>query len=364
MDNIELFLRKFNAENNYYIGLLNKKIGDVINPILVNNVINNLYDNPNYIYQISKIKNIDKDFILLNDSFRFKIISIITASHLINLEDINGDVIETDKKYIDKLTNDTYKGLLIADLDNLDGSSIFLSNPIISNILCIINIIKKELNDLSNPWVLEIRNIIESIESMFILFDKSCFSQAMSVFRQALEQYITIKCLAMYPNALSSFLSHQDITIKDAIKTLSKEELDEYIKNNNLNYNNYKSYLNYGWLDEIEEFRILKKEKPNTKYSIKTVSIISDSLDFYDAMDFASNYVHSNFVFVKLNWNMVLSEVIDGIYQIIDWLINNDNLSLEFNFIINGFNFIELYNEIKNRALDLIKNEDFDYNIK
>lgn len=287
--------RKILSDEKYYKNLYEKKFEGLVSPIFVNNVYNRFLSHTNYIVDISKIKKIDMDIIILNDTFRLRVVNTIISCHLFNLEDIHSTIVETDVNYIDKLCEDVYNNLVISNLDDLELNSVFLSNPLVCDILFMTSFLKSHINkNDETPWNLEIKNILDSFESMLILISKSCFSQAMSVFRQAVEQYMILKCLNIYPQAKESFLKHQEITIKDATGNLSEEELDSYIKENNLTYNNYKSYLNYGWLDSVEKFRKMKEENPRVKYSIKTVSIVADIPQFYEAMDFASNYVHSN----------------------------------------------------------------------
>lgn len=347
--------RKILSDEKYFNNLYEKKFNGLASPQFVNNVYNRFLTHTDYIVNISKIKNIDMDIIVLNDTFRLKIVNTIISCHLFNLEDIKATIVESDINYIDKLCSDVYSNLLISNLTDLELDSIFLSNPLVCDILFMTSFLKEHIKKINEtPWNMEIKNILDSFESMLILISKSCFSQAMSVFRQAVEQYMILKCLDIYPEAKESFLEHQKITIKDATGILSEEELDDYIKENKLTYNNYKSYLNYGWLDSIEKFRKMKEENPRTKYSIKTVSVVADIPDFYEAMDFASNYVHSNFVFVKMDWNLVISQIIDGIFEMLDLFIDEfEGLS----FIINGYDFKKLYIDIKERGLDIIKDE-------
>lgn len=359
--NFEILQRKIISDENYYKNIYEKKFGKYVKPEFVSSVFDTFFSHPEYVINLSRIKEIDKDIILLNDTFKLKIVNTIISCHLFNLEDIDACIVENDKNYLEKLSNDVYNTLLLANFDDFFDNSLFLSSPMISNILYISNYIKKEILKLPlNPWTLELKNILDSTKSLLILFNNGCFSQAMAVFRQAVEQYIILKCLNIYPEAKMSFLAHQDITIRDATGVLSKEELDDYIKENNLTYNNYKSYLNYGWLDSIEDFRRLKEENPRTKYSIKTVSQVANIPDFYEAMDFASNYVHSNFVFVDVKWNIVISEVIDGLYDILDMIID----MIDIKYVVNGFDFLDLYENIKNMSRKIIGNEELDYHIE
>lgn len=360
MQNMDFFIRKKIEEDNYFNKKLDSKFKDKINNEVFSDVLNKFYEREDIIKSISKYKNVDENFIKYNNMFKYKLMHVLVANHVFNENDIHEDVFPKSKEYQDKLINNLYEGILNENLNDLEICSLFLSNPAISNILSILDIIdeniKKNPNDFYN---LEFKHIIDSLKSMIILFNYKCFPQAMSVFRQALEQYITLVALEQNKNAIESFLNHQAITIKDATKKLSKEELDEYIVNNNLTYNTYKSYMNYGWLDSIKKFRELKEKKPNTKYSIKTVAQIANVMNFYDAMDFASNYVHSNFVFLDVDWNMVLKEVLDGVYEIVEWCVNSYKKLYKDIFIINDFDYFELFKKIEERTLRIIKDDNY-----
>ena len=105
----------------------------------------------------------------------------------------------------------------------------------------------------------------------------------------------------------------------------------------------------------------MKDSNPKIKYSIKTTAEISDSMEFYDAMNFASNYVHSNFVFVDINWNIVISEVLDGTYQILDWLLFMYLDLDKKSFVINDIDYMELYRNEKDRILNVIKKNSYEF---
>lgn len=364
--NDEILARKILAEGEYFNRQIEKNIGKSIDVALCSKISQMFLQTKDYVLSLAHARNLNPDFIQLSELFKIKLMSVITAVHQFNLVEDPSTVINDD--YLKRLLLEVYRGLLVADFDNLTGSTIYMSNPAISMAVFLLKELKERgMQGIKDPlkkdiYEREIGHLIESMLSVIELFNNKCYPQAMSVFRQALEIFITMRTLEMYPEALQSFLEHQAVTIDDALETMSKKALDEYIAANNLTYNNYKSYLNYGWLDAIEKFRELKKENPRIKYSIKTTSEISDSMEFYDAMNFASNYVHSNFVFVNIDWNIVMSEVLDGTYQIIDWLTlraikDNPNVLL-----INDINYYELYLKEKERCLSIIKRDDYKFN--
>ncbi|MGM9971499.1 MAG: DUF5677 domain-containing protein [Anaeroplasmataceae bacterium] len=364
MQDIKEYIMTIEQEEKYINSKLDYEFSNTVGKEIVAITLKNFYLNTELVNNLCKIKGVSYEFILYNKLFKYKLMFVIISTHLFNLSDINETVYEKDLNYQNKLLMDVYYNLLNEDFTKLEISSLFLSNPAISNICSMLRIIYDNIKLDNDVISLQIKSIIESINAMVILLNNKCFSQAMSVFRQALEQYITVVALESNLNALPSFVDHQSITIKDATKSLTKEELDKYISDNNLTYNTYKSYMNYGWLDEVEAFKKLREAKPNTKYSIKTVALITDSMSFYDAMDFASNYVHSNFLFLNVNWDMVISEVLDGIYEIIDWIINIYTKRNNKLFIINGFDYLNLYKSLKEKSLRVISDEEYKFNIK
>ena len=364
-NNDEILARKLFAEGEYYNKLITRNLDKDIDMNLISRITNEILCNKDYVYSISKARNVNPDFITLSEMFRIKLLSVIGSCYKFDLAE-NPNLIINDN-YIKCLSDETYRGLLIANYIDLLGSTSFNSNPAIALPLFILNLLKEREMDIKGDLIKkdvyrrEISELISSIEAMFTLFNNKCFPQAMSVFRQALEIFITIRTLDLFPESLESFIKHQAVTIDDALETMGKKKLDEYITSNNLTYNNYKSYLNYGWLDSIEKFRKMKEGNPRIKYSIKTTAEISDSMEFYDAMNFASNYVHSNFVFVDINWDVVLSEVLDGVYQIIDWLIEH---SITYNkdvLVLNGLDYSKLYKTQKDRILKVIKKDNYKF---
>ncbi len=361
--NEEIILKKIMAESKYYDKIISLKMKDGFDAKFIVYISKRFLEDKDILYSISKAKALDIDFILYSDVFKLKLAQAITSAKKFN-DEIDNNL--KDEEYITFITYESYKTLLTMNFyDNFIFSS-FLTNKIISLVNFMLELLKEKIplsiNDKleRDVYTKEIEDLIDSMTSVFNLFDRGCHSQAMSVFRQALEIFITIKTLNMYKAALPSFIDHQAITIEDALEHLSKKDLDLYITNNNLTYNNYKSYLNYGWLDSIELFKKMKEENPKIKYSIKTVAQISDSMEFYDAMNFASNYVHSNFVFVDINWDIVISEVLDGTIQMIDFmigLIEDKNL-----LIVNGIDYLKLYLEEKERIIKVINKEGYVFN--
>ena len=367
MDNPEILISKKNmAEEEYYDVLIKKYIGSDINFPLCATITKMFIENPNYVLSLAKARSLNPDFITLSDAFKIRIMSVIVATYRFDMNE-NPNLI-VDDTYLKRLLEEVYRGLLCADFYDMAGNSIFLSNPAISMTMHIFAILReKGMESITDPvkrdvYTREIDNLIDSMTTVFSLFDKKCFPQAMSVFRQALEIFITIRTLDMFPESLSSFVEHQRVTIEDALETMGKKGLDDYIKSHDLTYNNYKSYLNYGWLDSIPLFQEMKKDNPKIKYSIKTTAEISSSMEFYDAMNFASNYVHSNFVFVNINWDIVISEVLDGAYQIIDWLIEKSAITNQDILNINGIDYKKLYYKEKERILNVIKNDSYSFN--
>lgn len=347
----EIFERKIAAEQRNFTDLLEKKLENFIAPELAFEVLEDFYKNNLMIEIISKNKGIDADFFRYNEMVQLNVL-IVIASINQNLKYLG---IESSKENILKRL---YDAVITANMEFLDDSTIFMSNPIISNISHIVNVIKKELNETNHLYNVMLNNILDSIYSLLILFDKKCYTQAMSVFRQALEHFITLKALDMNPGAIESYLEHQAITAKEVLGELSPEELDQYIKDNNLTYNTYKSYMNYGWLDYVDSYVKAKEEKPKLKYGIKVITDVTGQQEFYEAMDFASNYVHPNFIFVNVDWDMVIKEVLDGIYQMLDWVCMwfvKNNKSIDS---------YDVYERIKKEAYDIIKLENYTFNIR
>lgn len=350
----DILSKKIKADQEYFNKLIVDKISEYITPdIAVSTLINFLNDDES-VLKLANIKNINPDFIKYNEMVHLKIVSVITAIYLNDLQEYNEFRI-TNERLLD--------ALIISDFNILESSTIFLSNPVISNVISAIYASKEGFKDTEGFYNKMINNIVDSLKGVIELFNEKMYMQAMFLFRQALEHFITLKALDMNKNAMESYMYHQRITAAEVLGEFSQDDLDKFIVDNNLTYNTYKSYMNYGWLDSVEAFAQAKKEKPKLKYSIKTIAEITGQQEFYEAMDFASNYVHPNFIFVNVNWNMVLIEVLDGIYQILDWILE---LSIKEGkpCYLYGENSIELYKKYKEYAKELFKNENYNFNIK
>lgn len=351
--------RKIAADQRRFQEMLDNKLADSIHPALAISVLQIIISNDEWINRITDVKNISADFIRFNEMARYKIITIIASIHLNDKE--LGNVVINDE-YLKGLARRTYDALFVSDFNNLEGTSLFMSNPYISNLLNMIDMIMPEANS-NNVYARILTNIFESIKSVFILFDYKCYNQAMSVFRQALEHFITLKALDLNQQALESYINHQMVTVADVLHEMSAEDLDKYIKDNNLTYNTYKSYMNYGWLDAIPAFVKAKEEKPRIKYSIKTIADITGQQEFYEAMDFASNYVHPNFIIVDVNWDMVITEVLDGCYQMVSWGLEK-NIANGNSLIRCDVDFVKLYNDIMKEAILNTSKDKYCFNIK
>lgn len=347
----EIIEKKLAADQRNFTILFEKKLKDYISPKLAFEILDEFYKNDELVSLITKIKGYDIDFFRYNEMIHLNILIVISA---INQNLIALNIIPTKEEILKRL----FDGVLTANLEFLDDSTVFMSNPIISNITNTIKYIKDDIKESNHLYNVMLNNILDSLSSLLVLFDRKCFTQAMSVFRQALEHFITLKALDMNPNAIDSYLRHQAITAKEVLGDLSAEELDEYIKENNLTYNTYKSYMNYGWLDSVEAYRKAKEEKPKLKYGIKVITDVTGQQEFYEAMDFASNYVHPNFIFVNVNWDMVIKEVLDGIYQMLDWVLDwlrRAGKQVEC---------FDVYLRIKKEAYDIIGLENYTFNIR
>lgn len=352
---MDLFEKKFIADQEHFKAMLDTKLSNLIDPEKAIGAMKLFYQNHEAVSMISAAKRMSEDFFRYNEMVQLNIL-LVAASINLDLE-YNG--VKATKEDLAKALS---TGMLVANLDVLEDTSVFVSNPIISNVINTIQIVKEK--NIDNPFYEKMLiNILDSLQSVITLFDKKCFTQGMSVFRQALEHFITLKALDMNPNAMESYLEHQRITAADVLGEMTPEDLDNYIKENNLTYNTYKSYMNYGWLDEVEAYRKAKEEKPKLKYGIKVITDVTGQQEFYEAMDFASNYVHPNFIFVSVDWDLVISEVLDGIYQMLDWILEylkSNGISLDKD----GFDYSNVYIEIKNHAHKSLENGNYKFNIR
>jgi hypothetical protein len=87
-------------------------------------------------------------------------------------------------------------------------------------------------------------------------------------------------------------------------------------------------YIDYGWLDSIEEF---KTDKSKKMYRVKSMAKLIGLSEYYEWYANWSNYVHSNFLLLDIDWNHMvniavyqMSNLLLGMLDMYMWLTGYD----------------------------------------
>lgn len=309
--------------------------------------------------------------------FNIKLCSMICANYafdttLLSIDEKNKII--KDNNYISNLIKETTLSLVFSkNIDVTLSNGLFLHNPLINTILSISNKIKYEIDNkliiedtiknhkdyplLVNLYVY-IKDSFNSIESIFMLLNHKAYTQALSVFRGVLEQTITIDTLAHFPKTLPRFFRHIDLKLKEALG--NTKEIDSYLESVGINPKDMtlrSKYIDYGWLDEIDEFK--KREKK--MYRLKSMAELINKKEFYEWYANFSKYVHSNFIFTKLNYKRIVCDLISEITEITLNLVNLYSWLKGSPLDLYGFNGENYLRHIFSKTIEIINSKERNY---
>ncbi len=175
-----------------------------------------------------------------------------------------------------------------------------------------------------------LKEAMYSLISTLVLFSRNAFSQGFITLRTFIEQVIIITTLAKHPEALEAFELHNKLKINEELK-IEVKKVDKYLESKGINPTNMtlrSKYIDYGWLDSIKEF---ESDGSKKMYRVKSMAKLVGLEEYYEWYADWSNYVHSNFLLLDINWNKLvnigitqLSTILIGVVDMYSWLCGYD----------------------------------------
>jgi hypothetical protein len=206
-----------------------------------------------------------------------------------------------------------------------------------------------------------LKEAMYSLISTLVLLSRNAYSQGFITLRTLIEQVIIISTLAKHPEALEAFELHNRLKINEELKTNLKD-VDRYLESKGINPTNMtlrSKYIDYGWLDSIKEF---ESDQSKKMYRVKTMAKIVGLDEYYEWYASWSNYVHSNFLLLTIDWNKLVNIAISQISSLLVGMIDMYKWLTNYDFNYKG---IDLNKYLKDliEALKLVEGEDFNYDL-
>lgn len=206
-----------------------------------------------------------------------------------------------------------------------------------------------------------LKEAMYSLISTLVLLSRNAYSQGFITLRTLIEQVIIISTLAKHPEALEAFELHNRLKINEELKTNLKD-VDRYLESKGINPTNMtlrSKYIDYGWLDSIKEF---ESDQSKKMYRVKTMAKIVGLDEYYEWYASWSNYVHSNFLLLTIDWNKLVNIAISQISSLLVGMIDMYKWLTNYDFNYKG---IDLNKYLKDliEALKLVEGESFDYDL-
>ncbi len=324
---------------------IEKKHSDII----CNNYgLEKIFDNPFLVYKIYLSICLNHEF----DLDRFKEINF------------------TDE-YNENFTSRVVAQTLYSDLNNTAFQmSPTVNHPVMLVLLSISSLIKYRAT-FFEPQVLKrrkhtdylpilklITEAMTSLESILVLISERAFSQAKTIYRLYLEQIIVAMSIIKNPNLINKYLEHQRLIERYANDT-SDSEILKLLEEKKIPARDVKSYLSYGWIEEIDGFN----ELPKQRYSIKVMAKLCDVSNIYELYADATNYVHMNYLYSEVDWLKEINKTIETLYATIIGIVNNYEKFSGYNFIYKNINLknelFAIFRELEN----LINNDGYNIDV-
>lgn len=185
-------------------------------------------------------------------------------------------------------------------------------------------------NELFKLISIYLKEAMNSLNSTILLLSHGAYSQGLGTLRTLIEQVIIISTLANHPECLAAFKIHNELKVNEEFKKNLKE-IDKYLESKDINPSNMtlrSKYIDYGWLDSIEEF---KTDKSKKMYRVKSMAKLIGLSEYYEWYANWSNYVHSNFLLLDIDWNHMvniavyqMSNLLLGMLDMYMWLTGYD----------------------------------------
>lgn len=282
--------------------------------------------------------------------------------------DVDRMNVEFTEQYIENFKGRIVSQLLYSEVANSKIQiSSFLNHPAPLSILVVstllktrakqdINILKKK-DKVENATIsILLEEAMKSLESTILLLDNNCYSQAMTVFRLYLEQIIIATSIVKNPSLLSKYIYHQNLSTKYAINTSDKEVL-KVIEEKEIPARDIKSYLNYGWIEDIPGYEELCKKR----YSIKVMAKLCNLDYVYELYSDTTNYVHMNFMYADINWIFEINRIINTSFATLLNIINLYEYFVGCKFTYGNIDMKEEFETISSEFIKLSKKYKFNY---
>ena len=320
----------------------------------------------------------------LKDDFSFSVIMhgtlIGNYSMSATLYNKDEDKLKDDGAFISSLsTNSSIQMILLSDIyDSMPYSRIFYF-PIVSAMYAISDIIEKRIiNNIDNEAIVKkhnsaimlnllpyIREALNSLESTIVLFTRKSYTQAAIAMRTFIEEFIVIATLSHFPNTIEKFLFHNELKVKEELEPKKyKKEIDEYLKSQDINPENLtlrSKYIDYGWMDEIESFASDKSKK---MYKPKTMSRLIGLENYYEWYADLSNYVHANFLYLRINWSKFLNIQIERLADITIKLIDLYSWLTGYDFNYKDIDVLKYFSDLSKAYNMLMKVTEYNFEIE
>ncbi len=320
----------------------------------------------------------------LKDDFSFSVLMhgtlIGNYSMSATLYNKDEDKLKDDGAFISSLsTNSSIQMILLSDIyDSMPYSRIFYF-PIVSAMYAISDIIEKRIiNKIDNEAIVKkhnsvimlnllpyIREALNSLESTIVLFTRKSYTQAAISMRSFIEEFIVIATLSHFPNTIEKFLFHNELKVKEELEPKKyKKEIDEYLKSQDINPENLtlrSKYIDYGWMDEIESFASDKSKK---MYKPKTMSRLIGLENYYEWYADLSNYVHANFLYLRINWSKFLNIQIERLADITIKLMDLYSWLTGYDFNYKGIDVLKYFSDLSKAYNMLMKVSEYNFELE
>ncbi len=206
-----------------------------------------------------------------------------------------------------------------------------------------------------------LKEAMYSLISTLVLLSRHAYSQGFITLRTFIEQVIIITTLAKHPEALEAFEVHNKLKINEELK-VNVKSVDKYLEAHGINPTNMtlrSKYIDYGWLDSINEFQSDQSKK---MYRVKTMAKIVGLDEYYEWYANWSNYVHSNFLLLDIDWNRLVNIGMSQISTILIGMVDMYSWLCGYTF---NYKNIDLKKYLADliQALKLVEGEDCNYDL-
>ncbi len=277
---------------------------DFLMDVLYNYILNNT-ENQKILCDCFKINSIEQD----TGRVKYMICKVIAAHHHANCIMMNAlekKAALKDEDYKQKLANNVMIQIRIEpyNMQGLENKNLFLQEPFVAPAVVYSNVLINAIishrdftkaqykkNEVAFSLIYE---SCKSVASIMLLFQLGSYSQAITLYRNLLEQMVRLQILESHPESLDSYLRFCEYNIAYQRETPTKKFLKE-LEEKKVRKNWTQNFLLYGWLDSIEGY--------NHNYSFKSATdLFSDGGSTYKLYEYASRFTHATHIGLTYNW--------------------------------------------------------------